>query len=472
VIIITFICLLLSINIAYADTNNSEQAKCLKCHAEPGAKITFENNETLSVYVNPADFEDTVHKDLSCSDCHPEFKGGQHPKRRFRTKEQYRIRASLVCRRCHPEEKICKKPIHARLMKKEHEGIATSICADCHGAHSVKPVEGGEVFETERNYCMSCHHQDFSLTFQNGEKLPLKVHLVYLERSVHRNLVCSDCHYWFSRDEHPERHFRSKKDYIIALSETCKRCHFDKYTKVLESIHYRILAQGNKNAPVCVDCHGGHDVIQVSKKKNLIVQKCRKCHSEIYQKYAKSIHGRALFEASIQDVPICIDCHRAHDVENPLTLEFHERIPEMCSNCHSNKALMSKYGLSTKVVTTYLSDFHGITLGFYKKQREELYKPTRPIAVCTDCHGIHDISSTRTVDPKTLKANLVKRCRKCHQSATENFPDAWLYHYEPSLKKAPCVFLVNLFYKLFTPFLLVGLGLQILLHIWRYAINR
>ena len=33
-----------------------------------------------------------------------------------------------------------------------------------------------------------------------------------------------------------------------------------------------------------------------------------------------------------------------------------------------------------RVLKTYLADFHGVTLGFYKKQREELYKPARPIA--------------------------------------------------------------------------------------------
>ncbi len=273
-------------------------------------------------------------------------------------------------------------------------------------------------------------------------------------------------------EEHPERHFRSKRDYVIAQSEVCKRCHFDKYSKILESIHYRLLAQGNSRAPVCIDCHGGHDVAEVSQNKAVLLQKCRNCHPDVYNTYLNSIHGRALIELSVQDVPICIDCHRAHDIENPLAVEFHERIPEMCGNCHANKALMKKYGLSTEVVKTYLSDFHGVTLGFYKKQRETLYKPMRPIAVCTDCHGVHDISSTRYQDRETIKQNLVNRCRKCHTEANQNFPDAWLSHYEPSLNRAPCIYLVNLFYRIFIPFMFIGLCLQIVLHIWRYAVNR
>jgi hypothetical protein len=66
----------------------------------------------------------------------------------------------------------------------------------------------------------------------------------------------------------------------------------------------------------------------------------------------------------------------------------------------------------------------------------------------------------------------MKRCQKCHPGATDEFPDAWLSHYEPSLTNAPLVFLINLTYKFFIPFMLIGLILQILLHVWRYAVNR
>lgn len=34
------------------------------------------------------------------------------------------------------------------------------------------------------------------------------------------------------------------------------------------------------------------------------------------------------------------------------------------------------------------------------------------------------------------------------------------------------VYMVNLAYKIFIPFMIIGLILQILLHIWRYAINK
>ena len=71
-----------------------------------------------------------------------------------------------------------------------------------------------------------------------------------------------------------------------------------------------------------------------------------------------------------------------------------------------------------------------------------------------------------------MKVNLVQVCRKCHPNATENFPAAWLSHYEPSPDKAPLVYYVKLFYQIFIPFVILGLLLQILLHIWRVVVNR
>jgi len=66
----------------------------------------------------------------------------------------------------------------------------------------------------------------------------------------------------------------------------------------------------------------------------------------------------------------------------------------------------------------------------------------------------------------------LKRCQKCHADATANFPDSWVSHYEPNIKKAPMVYLVDLGYKIFIPFMIIGLLLQIVLHLWRYAVNR
>jgi hypothetical protein len=129
---------------------------------------------------------------------------------------------------------------------------------------------------------------------------------------------------------------------------------------------------------------------------------------------------------------------------------------------------MTRHGLSTNVVESYLDDFHGVTLSLYKKQGFSV----RRIAVCTDCHGIHDISRSKGPDSTMVKTKLLERCQKCHADARTSFPDSWISHYQPSIKQATMVWAVNLIYDIFIPFMVVGLVLQILLHIWRYAVNR
>jgi len=453
---------------------SSETRQCLQCHGRKGVVKRFLDGDTIDAYVNPEKIRLSAHNVLACPQCHSGFSVEGHPSTKYRDKAQFRERMGSVCRQCHTTEKIRVKSIHAALLSKERPG-AYLLCTQCHDAHSVAPVSGGKVSAGETRYCMGCHQYEVLLECRNGEKISLQVDLASLGESAHEKLRCSDCHYGYSSEEHPKKVFRSRRDYVIASAESCRRCHFDNYTKTLDSVHYSLLSQGNLKAPVCSDCHGSHRIGHISRgvRGRLdTTQRCKRCHPGIYETYTKSVHGSALINEQNQDVPICIDCHTAHDIQNPLTLEYHEKIPQMCGNCHANAETMGKYGLSTDVVKTYLADFHGVTLGFYKKQREELYKPARPIAVCIDCHGTHNIMSTVSTDPAMVKKNLVQRCRKCHADASEGFPNAWLFHYKPSLSRFPVIFLVNTAYTFFLPIMWLGLILQVLLHIWRYAVNR
>ncbi len=470
-----FIILFLSAVIALGALAQSSAAKgttaCLECHAEKGRSIQFQDGNSIEAYIDAGAFNASVHSFLDCTDCHRGFTPSDHQEMKFRSKELFKLRYSRICRRCHKDEDISKKAIHASLLKKETNGDS-HVCTDCHAAHSVTPVAGGKVFANEESYCLGCHAHEISMRFKNNETIPLKLDMQGLKASAHGNLSCSDCHFGFSSEEHPTRSFRTSRDYAIASADVCRRCHFDKYTKTLESIHYSLLSQGNLGTPTCTDCHGSHLIARITEDGEMSARKCQKCHQGIYDIYSKSVHGAALFSEHNQDVPTCTDCHKAHDIDDPLTVEYHEKIPSMCSDCHADKAIVGKYGLSTDVVKTYLADFHGITLGFYRKQKDEFYRPARPIAVCTDCHGTHNISSTVGPGAAAVKATLLKRCQKCHEGATENFPDTWLSHYVPSMSKAPMIFIVNSVYKILLPIMVLGLLLQVLLHIWRYIADR
>jgi hypothetical protein len=71
-----------------------------------------------------------------------------------------------------------------------------------------------------------------------------------------------------------------------------------------------------------------------------------------------------------------------------------------------------------------------------------------------------------------IKDNLLTTCRQCHRDASVNFPSAWLSHYEPSLDKAPLVYLVKTYYLFLIPFMVGGLALYIVIDLWRLARNR
>ncbi len=141
-----------------------------------------------------------------------------------------------------------------------------------------------------------------------------------------------------------------------------------------------------------------------------------------------------------------------------------------CANCHTDEKLMGKYQISTKVYSTYEEDFHGTTVQFYKTKWPTIwcYK-----AVCTDCHGIHEIR--KTIDPTSsvYPGNLLKTCQKCHPDAPPNFTSAWTGHYQPSLDSVPLVYYVQLFYQsFFIPVVIGGMAVYVLLDFMRTMIDR
>jgi RES domain-containing protein len=130
---------------------------------------------------------------------------------------------------------------------------------------------------------------------------------------------------------------------------------------------------------------------------------------------------------------------------------------------------MKKYKLSTAVMQTYLADFHGMTASLQKQQTPD---SSSVVALCIDCHGVHDITKTDAPNSGVIQANILKTCQRCHPGATRKFSAAWLSHYEPTFKNAPLVYAVKISYLILIPFMIGGLVLQILLHLWRVVVNR
>lgn len=318
--------------------------------------------------------------------------------------------------------------------------------------------------------CLTCHAgAGKTLTFPSGETLSMDVDVTAYQNSVHgARLDCLDCHDRDREYPHPAVDVLSRRDYARAEYETCYRCHFQEYTSSLDSTHFDAMASGNANAAICTDCHSAHAVTSLKGQRTQIDSICANCHRDIYDQYTQSVHGAALAQGNT-DVPGCTDCHGVHDISSATTASFRDNSVQLCSKCHSDKKMMSKYGISSDVTKTYLDDFHGKTAGFYQKQSPSVWAG---VAVCTDCHGVHDIKSPDDPGSSVVKANLTATCRRCHTNATPNFPAAWLGHYEPSIHRAPIVFFVQQYYKLLIPLMVAGLGLNVALDFWRLARNR
>jgi hypothetical protein len=328
------------------------------------------------------------------------------------------------------------------------------------GSSSEIPIVSNDV-------CLGCHGESgLTMTLSNGDILDLYVNPEHYASSVHGEggYACVQCHTDLGNYPHPTFTAIDLRDVTLQLNDVCIRCHSGEYNRTMDSVHADAQANGIREAAVCTDCHGAHNTHRwTDPETNLLLPEakleipaiCSKCHFEIYQKYEKSVHGAALTDEANTDVPTCIDCHGVHNIGNPTTNAFRINSPELCSKCHTDSELMDKYGISTQVLNTYVSDFHGTTVTLFEKQSPDA--PTNK-PVCYDCHGVHDIS--RVDDPHSgidMQENLLVRCQKCHPDASENFPDAWMSHYIPSASKYALVYYVNLFYKFFIPIVLGGM---------------
>lgn len=331
--------------------------------------------------------------------------------------------------------------------------------------------------------CLDCHQDRAdTLAFADGSALPLFTDENELFASVHgEKLVCTDCHRMAGELPHPAVSARSRREYTQSESARCRRCHFLNYARTREGVHAALRGGKSGSPPTCVDCHGSHGMQPPQRPRAGISRRCGACHREQFDAYAKSVHGRALLDEGNEDVPVCTDCHRAHDIADPRAEAFTERVPRMCGRCHADEERMKRYRLSTEVLSTYLADFHGATTprgraNYPGPEREAPpVRDGRVVAVCTDCHGVHDIEKARGDGMARIRARLEKSCAKCHTGSDGvplDFPDSWLPHYEASFARAPLMMAVKAFRWVFIPVVVAGLLLQILLHIFRIAANR
>jgi len=316
-----------------------------------------------------------------------------------------------------------------------------SDCLDCHG----NPNMVGQALNGEQVslYVQPADHQG-SFHSRSSGGCTTFCHEAQLSFS-HANSTmdsCTVCHWQRGSVQTNTGILVFKLPYqdvrAIALEAniSCKKCHSEIFETTTDSAHTRIMQEGNRYAPVCSDCHSGHDISIVTRDQVSAV--CKKCHLAEYTTYKGSVHGAALEANSNPDVPTCANCHGSHLVSGPTTSNFREQSVKICGDCHSNKSIMDKYGISTDVLTTYMDDVHGLTDWFRKTSLENITRAT-----CFDCHGKHNILSPDNPASKVYPENLQSTCGQCHKDTNIRFPQSWLSHRRVTLKENAGLSIVN-----------------------------
>ena len=86
-----------------------------------------------------------------------------------------------------------------------------------------------------------------------------------------------------------------------------------------------------------------------------------------------------------------------------------KQIPELCASCHADAERMKQYNPSLRVdqFQQYKTSVHGIKWA----------KGDAKVAVCTDCHGVHDLRSPSDPRSKVHPTNIATTCSHCHADA-------------------------------------------------------
>jgi predicted CXXCH cytochrome family protein len=246
----------------------------------------------------------------------------------------------------------------------------------------------------------------------------------------------------------------------FAYSDACQKCHSTQFEDTHDSIHQQMIEAGNLNAPVCADCHGAHNIQFPDEPRATISNTCGTCHTEINAAYRESIHGKALIDEDNQDVPVCTDCHGVHNIQDPRTDAFRVQEPDLCAGCHANPELMGKYGISPDVYGLYNLSWHGVDVSVYKARWPNVWHES---AVCSDCHGVHDIHPTDDPSSKVNVQNRLATCQQCHPGVGPNWLSAWVGHNRIDPQQTPALYYTEVFYGGLAPAVLwVSLGYVLL----------
>lgn len=253
--------------------------------------------------------------------------------------------------------------------------------------------------------CMMCHEDPELTSERNGKTFNWFVNLKKLQRSVHKDADCLDCH----QDVDTEEYLHADQLKKLAPVD-CASCHDGAGMMFYKGIHGQALELKEPFAPDCKECHGSHEILSQwnsnskTYKMNIPIL-CGNCHREgspvermydvsehnVLENYSQGIHGKGLFESGLLVTAACNDCHNSHLIlphSSPNSSVNPKRVARTCMKCH------------VRIEQTHR-----------KVIKSELWEES-PGAVpsCTECHPPHKVSYE-----KTELSIPNQKCLECHQ---------------------------------------------------------
>src|SRR5262249_4061390 len=146
---------------------------------------------------------------------------------------------------------------------------------------------------------------------------------------------------------------------------------------------------------------------------------CLHCHSLLpdnlgatVEKFSQDIHT--------QKGLACVSCHGGDAANDDPEISMGKKagfkgkisraqIPALCGSCHSDPAYMRKYnpGLRTDQLSQYHTSIHG----------KRLAAGDAKVAVCVDCHSVHDLRPPSDPRSTVNAVNIPNTCARCHADA-------------------------------------------------------
>lgn len=146
---------------------------------------------------------------------------------------------------------------------------------------------------------------------------------------------------------------------------------------------------------------------------------CADCHSALpeplgvtQEKFTQDIHA--------QKGLTCTSCHGGDATSYDPTVSMgakagfkgkidRKQIPALCGSCHSNPTYIRQFnpGLRTDQLDQYHTSVHG----------KRLASGDTKVAVCTDCHSVHDIRPPSDARSTVNPVNVAATCSHCHSNA-------------------------------------------------------